>query len=106
MNEMLGFCSNLVSITGLDLLGATDIDRIFVGSDRIQECYIKNLKLSIEIDKTTFLEKDSLLYMIENATPTSTIYITLSAYCYNKYSNDPDVVAALSAQPLIKLASA
>lgn len=43
--------------------------------------------------------------MIENAVPTSTIYITLSAYCYNKYSNDPDVVAALSAQPLIKLAS-
>ena len=105
MNSMLGFCRNLVSITGLDLLGATDIDRIFVYSYRIQECYIKNLKLSIEISKTSFLEKDSLLYMIENAVPTSTIYITLSAYCYNKYSNDPDVVAALSAQPLIKLAS-
>lgn len=44
--------------------------------------------------------------MIENAVPTSTIYITLSAYCFNKYSYDPDVVAALSAQPLIKLASA
>lgn len=86
-------------------MGATDIDRIFVYSRRIHECYIKNLKLSIEISDTLFLEKDSLLYMIENATPTSTIYITLSSYCYNKYSNDPDVVAALSAQPLIKLAS-
>ena len=106
MNSMLGFCRNLVSITGLDLLGATDINRIFVYSYRIQECYIKNLKLSIDISKTSFLEKDSLLYMIENAVPTSTIYITLSAYCFNKYSNDPDVVAALSAQPLIKLASA
>ena len=106
MNQMLGFCRNLVSVTGIDLLGASDIDRIFVNSYRIKDCYIKNLKLSIEISKTSFLEKDSLLYMIENATPTSTIYITLSSYCYNKYRNDPDVVAALSAQPLIKLASA
>lgn len=103
MNQMLGFCRNLVSVTGIDLLGASDIDRIFVYSYRIKDCYIKNLKLSIEISETSFLEKDSLLYMIENATPTSTIYITLSSYCYNKFRNDPDVVAALSAQPLIKL---
>ena len=105
MNEMLGFCRNLVSVTGIDLLGASDIDRIFVYSYRIKDCYIKNLKLSIDISETSLLEKSSLLYMIENAAPTSTIYITLSSYCYNKYRNDPDVVAALSAQPLIKLAS-
>ena len=69
-------------------------------------CNLKNLKLSIDISATSLLEKSSLLYMIDNASPTDAITITLSAYCYTKFSNDTDIVAALSKQPLVSLASA
>ena len=81
-------------------------------SSMFQGCYslayinLNNLKISVAVSATSLLEKSSLLYMIENAAPTSAITITLSAYCYNKFSNDPDVMAALSAQPLVSLASA
>lgn len=81
-------------------------------STSFYKCYsisffnIYHLKASIDLSATYLLEKSSLLYMIENAAPTSAITITLSAYCYNKFSNDADVLAALSAQPLVSLASA
>lgn len=71
----------------------------------IRYLYLQGLKQSLNISDASLLTKESLLYIIENAAPTEPITITLSAYCYNKYSADPDVVAALEAQPNISLAS-
>lgn len=101
-------CNSIVLIT-IDLakiITYTSIGVAFNNCYSLKFIYIKNLKISIDISAASILEKSSLLYTIENAAPTDSITITLSAYCYNKYSADPDVVAALSAQPLVSLASA
>lgn len=106
MDYMLSYCTELSSIEELDMLKVTSADSMLLYNYGIRICHIKNLRSSIEINKTPFLEKESLVYMIQNAAPTSAITITLSSYCYNKYNSDPDIVAALSAQPLVSLASA
>ena len=106
MPYMFQNCNNIVHIPPIDVSKVTIFTNTFNLAYSIRSCNLKNLKLSIEISATSLLEKSSLLYMIENAAPTDAITITLSAYCYTKFSNDPDVVAALSAQPLVSLASA
>lgn len=98
-------CYSLQKIS-IDASHATNIGGMLDKANSMRLCYVKGLIASIDISATSILEKSSLLYMIENAAPTSAITITLSAYCYNKFSNDPDVVSALSAQPLVSLASA
>lgn len=106
MQGLFSTCARLVNISYLDVGNVTNVTSIFSNCFSLRFCNLKNLKVSIDISATYLLEKSSLLYMIENAAPTSAITITLSAYCYNKYNNDPDVLAALSAQPLVSLASA
>ena len=85
---------------------SVNISNIFYKSNALVNCNIKNLKDSIELDDSPLFSKESLLYMIENAVPEEAITITLSAYSYGKFNDDPDIVAALSAQPLVSLASA
>lgn len=106
MQGMFTGCNVLSIIKQLDLSKVTNVTSIFSNCFSLRFCNLKNIKLSVNISATSLLEKSSLLYMIENAAPTSAITITLSAYCYNKFNNDPDVLAALSAQPLVSLASA
>lgn len=106
VSYMFSGCDSLVSVQIFDMATIASINRVFSTCYSLRFCNIKNLKLSIDISATSLLEKSSLIYMIENAAPTSAITITLSAYCYNKFSNDADVLAALSAQPLVSLASA
>ena len=106
MYYMFGSCYSMVSVPLLDTSSVTIMNYMFGSCYSLVYCNLKNLKLSIDISATSLLEKSSLLYMIDNASPTDAITITLSAYCYTKFSNDPDVVAALSKQPLVSLASA
>lgn len=103
-NTYMG-CRSLQKIS-IDASHATNINGILSEANSMRFCYVKGLIASIDISATSLLEKSSLLYMIENAAPMSAITITLSAYCYNKFSNDPEVLATLSAQPLVSLASA
>lgn len=97
-------CYSLTSLTVDTNLRIAD--NAFYACRSIVHLWINRLSASISLTYTSLLSKDSLLYMIQNAAPTSAITITLPAYCYNKYSNDPDVVAALSVQPLVSLAYA
>lgn len=106
LGNMYANCYSLVEIPGiLDLSKATNVTTMFNRTYSLRYFQIKGIGLDIDISASSFIEKSSLLYMIENAAPTDAITITLSAYCYNKFSSDPDVVAALSSQPLVSLAS-
>ncbi len=67
---------------------------------------IKNLKCILDIHWSSNISKESVLFMIQNANPTSAITITLHPDAYARLTNDADVVAALEAQPLISLVSA
>ena len=102
--------SNCYSLTGMSLIlrstSRPNISGILNNCNALVYCNIKNLMRSIELDDSPLFSKESLLYMIENAVPEEAITITLSAYSYGKFNDDPDIVAALSAQPLVSLASA
>lgn len=52
------------------------------------------------------LNKESVLYMIQNATPSSAITITLHPDAYARLADDAEIVAALEEQPLVSLVSA
>lgn len=106
VSNIFNSCRSLVSITEFDFSNATIETTSFSNCSSLRFCNIRNLKGSVNISATSLLEKSSLLYMIENASSVSSCTIKLSAHCYNKYSSDPDVVAALSVQPLVSLASA
>ena len=106
MIYMFYSCYSMISVPLLDTSSVTSMNKMVVSCNSLVYCNLKNLKFSIDISATSLLEKSSLLYMIDNASPTDAITITLSAYCYTKFRNAPDVVAALSKQPLVSLASA
>ena len=106
MGSMFEDCHSLSSIPQLDTSNVTDMGSMFSRCHSLKLVKIKGLKKTLSIDASLLLIKESLLYIIENAAPTEQITITISAYCYNKYNADPDVVAALAKQPNISLASA
>ena len=57
-------------------------------------------------ENSIMISKESVLYTIQNATPTATITITLHPEAYARLAGDADIVAALEAQPLVSLVSA
>lgn len=61
---------------------------------------------NVDLTKAILIYKRSILYMIQNATPTSAVTITLHPDAYARISNQPDILEALEAQPLITLVSA
>ena len=99
-------CYSLTSIAQLNVGGMSNIGYTFDYCYSIQTANLKGLKKSATLDKTNLLSKESLLYIINNEVVTKSAIITLSAYCYNKYNADPDIVAALANHPNISLASA
>ena len=62
--------------------------------------------VSVSLGSSPLINKKSLLYAIENATPAAAITITLHPDAYARLANDADIVAALEAQPLVSLVSA
>lgn len=65
-----------------------------------------NLKSNIKMSQSAIVSKESIVYLIENASPISAVTITLHPDAYSRLADDADVVAALEAQPLISLVSA
>ena len=104
MNNMFQNCYSLVSIPQLDTSKVTSMNQMSDNCYSIQTAKIKNLKLALQVKNTSLLNKESLLYIINNEAATSAITITLSSYIYDKYVNDADVVAALANHPNISIA--
>ena len=99
-------CSSLTAISHLDVnMVTSSIKNIFSSCYSLTYVNIKNVKASCELSYAGLLTKDSLLYLINNEAATSAITITLASYAYNKWANDPDIVAALANHPNISLAS-
>ena len=117
----LGSAQGEVKCSGLNFCtqGARNLKRVIgvidaqsVGSQTningtgLEVIYIKKLKTSISIHNASMFKKESVLYVIQNAVPTSAITITLHPDAYARLAGDADVVAALEAQPLVSLVSA
>lgn len=86
---------NFASISNNPIINAPNIEYIS----------IKKLKKSLSTT-SALLSKESVLYVIQNAAPTSAITITLHANAYARLAEDADIIAALEAQPLVTLVSA
>lgn len=76
------------------------------GTTNLRQMFISGLKLSFSFRDSPNIERRCILYMINNAEPTSAITITLHADAYARLVDDADIVAALEKQPLVTLVSA
>lgn len=59
-----------------------------------------------DLSYSPFIEKESVLFALENETATESITVTLHASAYARLAEDPDIVEALANHPLVTLASA
>ncbi|MBR3915925.1 MAG: hypothetical protein IKJ49_02155 [Bacteroidaceae bacterium] len=102
-------CEKLKYIVPIILLDTRDSNDAFYAFNNCYKlilCRIKNLKVSISFSKSSLISKDSVVYTIQNAAPSTAITITLHPDAYARLANDTDIVAALEAQPLVSLVSA
>ena len=98
-------CYSIMSIS-LDLKSATSIENAFSNCYSIVKAFLKNAAVSIQLGQSQFINKESLLYIINNEAATTAITITLHSTAYSRLSTDYDVIAALANHPNINLASA
>jgi hypothetical protein len=75
----------------------------YTGLSSLERVQITKLRWPKNFSASSKISKASVLYMIQNAAPTSAITITLHAEAYARLANDADIRAALAAQPLITL---
>lgn len=101
--RVVGFL-NASNITNFGPAGTSDA--AFYNAKALEIVFISKLKANLSFAYSPLLAKDSLLFMISNAAPTTAITITLHAEAYARLASDADIVAALEAQPLVSLVSA
>lgn len=78
---------------------------IFNNCVSLSRPYIQNLASSVSFAFSPLIEKDALLYIINNAIPpTEGITIKLHKSAFEKLAEDADVVAALANHPNVSLA--
>ena len=102
-------CEKLVRIHDILNLGAiskTGLQGIFATCLSLESIRIKAIKVDISFSNSPSLNKESLVYIIQNAAPTVAMAITLHTDAYARLADDADVVAALETQPLVSLVCA
>ena len=100
---LLYVCPSLERLK-IDITSATTHNDILLNCHNLRVAEIKGLKFSISFSNASLLEKDSLLYIINNEAATEPITITLHSYAYTRLAEDADVVAALANHPNVSLA--
>ena len=107
MDNAFSYCYKLRKI--LNPLNLVNIKEQ-ISSETFIKClelsYIRllNLKVSITFPDSPNLNKDSIVYMIKEAKPSSPITITLHPTTYAMATADPEIQAELEKQPNISLA--
>lgn len=101
-------CSALRSIVGelnwKYMTASSHIDaNVFKGCTSLENVRIKDLKQSVSFADSPRLSKASVLFMIQNASPTSAITITLDEGVRDNLYDDPEIEAALATHPLVTL---
>lgn len=99
-------CSKLKIIYPLNCSSTTSFIDCFTKCNGLVEVRLYKLKASVSFSDSPLVSKDSILYLIQNASPASAITITLHPDAYTRLADDADIVAALGAQPFISLVSA
>lgn len=99
MKYYCGSCPKLryVGTTYVDLISdfGTGSTAAFYNCGKLEYVYLYKLKASITFESSPLLHKDSLLYMIQNANPTTAITITLHPTAYASLAEEAEIVKAL-----------
>ena len=105
-NYAFGSCTKLKRILGvLNINNASSL--LGNNCDSLIHVQLYGLNKNLLLfNSSNNIDKESVLYAIQNASPTSAITITLHANAYARLAEDADIVAALEAQPLVTLVSA
>lgn len=105
INGCFVFANKLKRVYGtIDIKEAKGWTAIYGTS--LQHLYLSNMSSTLRFNECVSLGKESILFMINNATPHEPISIVLHPNAYARLADDADVVAALEAQPLVSLVSA
>ena len=103
-------CSKLKYIRPIlsvqEIKNTWSLNNPFKDCEELVLCKLKNLIISVAFSESKNISKESILYTIQNATPTTAITITLHPDAYVRLADDAEIVAALEAQPLVSLVSA
>jgi hypothetical protein len=108
LNNAFSGCSKLRQILGKILAsgGSINTTNAFKGCALLEDLRLAGLGSNISFADSPNLSSESILYMIENATATSAITITLHDDAYMTALNDDYILSALENHPNVKLASA
>ena len=106
MSSVFCWAQKLKTIYPINVSGITSTGASFDRTTALVDVRLVGLKCSVSFKDSINLSKESVLYIIQNASPTSAITITLHADAYARLAEDADIVAALAAQPLVTLVSA
>ena len=104
-NYSFSNCTSLSTVRLMYVGKGASFNGTFGACQGGRNIFLDGLNKSLSLSSMSSLTKESLLYIINNA-KTSAITITLSAYSYTKYSEDADIVEALTKKTNISLASA
>lgn len=99
-------CTKLSKVYPLDFSGVTSLWNSFESCSSLEEIRIMKLCNNLNIQDSPSVSKTSMLYIVNNATPTTTITITLHHDAYTRLADDTEILSALTKQPLITLVSA
>ena len=87
-------CSSLNVVSQLDFTNVKSVKDPFLGCNSLRFANIKDLQLSIKFTDSALLEKESLLYMINNEITDKPFTIFMNKRIYDKYANDADILNA------------
>lgn len=103
MNWMCQGNTKPLTIMGtLDAGKVPDNNSLNIGGN-VKAINIKNLQKNIRFYDSKVLSKESVLYMINNSTATTTITIGLNKAVYDVMKDDADIIAALAEKTSITL---
>ena len=103
--EADGFFHNITNVKVIDVYTPSK-KTTFMGAKALNEVRLHQLKYNVDLQYSSNISKESILYMINNALPISAISITLHPAAYVKFEQDTEIIVALETAPLISLVSA
>lgn len=95
-----------ISCSFIDVQNCSSFNQAFTGCAALQVIRLRKLNKSVSFADSPNLNKDSILYMVQNSEATSAITITLHPTAYAMAIADDDIQAALQEKTFVSLAQA
>ena len=96
LSNVFGNCSSLKYLCGINCKNITGFDKTFDGCSSLIEARLFNVVTNVSFKDSQNISKKSILYIIQNAAPTSAITITLHHDAYVRLTSDQEILDALT----------